>query len=352
MENYRELVGSLKRGVISPVYLFCGEEAYLQDRAVDRVREFFAASTGAVCDLLDGEETAPAEIAARAQTPPLFGGKRLLVVKNPPYLAAAAAGKADGEIKKRSDRGGYSPQEAPLAAYLEEPSPHTCLVFVVRGGVDRRRALCALIEQKGRCFEFKTPGRDVLKKWLDQKAKAQGKVFAPGAKDALLASAGHSMYRLAAELEKLVCYTGERPVIEVLDVGALCPPVPEEGIFRVVDAAGGRDIAKALSGIKNLLAAREPPLKILAMLARQFRLLLVTAEIVLGGGGPPVVAKKLGVQPFVAKKLVLQAKNFDVQTLVRALEDLAGIDLDLKTGRREFYPAVEAFFIKLLGRGR
>ncbi len=352
MENYLELVGSLKRGVISPVYLFYGEETYLSDKAVDRVREFFAASAGAGCDLLDGEEIAPAEVAARAETPPLFGGKRLLIVKNPPYLKAAAAGKGDGESKIKGEAGVLSHQEAPLAAYLEEPSPNTCLVFVVTGAVDKRRALYKLIEQKGRAYEFKTPGQGVLKKWLGQKAAALGKSFAPGAVDALLGAAGLSMYRLVNELEKLACYTGDRAVIQVLDVQAVCPPVLEDDIFRVVDAAGSRDVVKALAGIKNLLAAKEPPLKVLAMLARQFRLLLITGEIILSGGGAQSVAEKLGVQPFMAKKLVMQAKNFDTGVLVRALKDLASIDLDVKTGRREFYPAVESFFTSLFAQGR
>lgn len=341
MNNFIEFLNILKRGVISPVYLFYGEEGYLRDQALARLREFLGqdGEAGFNYDLIEGETASPADIAARAETLPFFAARRLVVVKNPTLFKSV---QKSGEAESKAKAG-----EAPLLKYLQSPPETTCLVFSTGDPVDRRKRLFQAVSKSGRALEFTFLSRGELARWLAQKAGAAGRRFSPGAADVLLDAAGPSLQRLVVELEKLLNYTEGKDVIGVDEVRRLCPPRLEDNIFSIVDAVGGRRCGEALSGIKEMLAAKEPPLKILAMISRQFRLLLQVHDLL--GRGCPVrdLPGRLNLHPYVAQKVAAQCKNFSRPVLIGAVHSLSELDAAVKTGRQEFYPAVELFLLKL-----
>lgn len=89
---------------------------------------------------------------------------------------------------------------------------------------------------------------------------------------------------------------------------------------------------------------------ILAMVARQFRLILQTLELNAGKRSPGEAAAKLGVHPFVAQKLLAQSCNFTREQVVTALQKLLDLDRAVKRGRLEFYPGIEMLLLEM-GRG-
>lgn len=352
MNYFIELLNSLKRGVISPVYLFYGEETYLKDQAVARFKEFYiqGGESDLNVDLIEGETAVPADIVARAETLPFFADKRLVVVKNPTFFKAskrAIEEAAEGVVETKA-----AGKEAPLLDYLKNPLASTCLIFTTGEPVDKRKRLFQAIKKNGRALDFTFLSRGELSRWLAQKAGAGGRKFAAGAGDALLDAAGPSLQKLVMELGKLFNYTAGREVITPEDVRKLCPPKTEENIFAIMDAVGNRRCGEALTGIREMLAAKEPPLKILSMIARQFRLLLQVHDL-LGRGCPPRdIPAKLNIHPFVAQKVLAQCKNFNLTILIGAIEALSEVDVALKTGRQEFYPAAETFLLKLCAGGK
>lgn len=353
MNCFIELVNSLKRGVVSPVYLFYGEETYLQEQAVSRLKQYLVqggeGESDLNCDLIDGETATPACIAARAEMLPFAAKKRLVVVKGPAFFKPAKR-TAGGKPAKEGEKN-LPGKDAPLLDYINNPLSSTCLVFTTSEPVDKRKRLFQAIKKNGRVLEFAFLGRRELAYWLAQRARAAGKRFAAGADAALLDAAGPSMQRLAVELEKIINYTAGKELITRKDVCEICPPVPEENIFAIVDAVGNRRCGEALNGIKELLAAREPPLKILSMISRQFRLLLQVHEL-LGRGCPAgEIISRLKLHPYVYKKIATQSKNFGKARLVNAVMSLSELDLAVKTGRQEFYPAVEMFLLRICTGG-
>jgi DNA polymerase-3 subunit delta len=343
-----ELLNSLKRGVIAPVYLFHGEEAYLREQAVLRFKEYLLEGGNSEFnfDLIEGEQATPAEIAAKAEMPPFIAGKRLVVVRNPTLFKA---GK--GSSGERAGEGGDEPvpkgKEAALLEYLKRPLASTCLIFTTGEPVDKRRRLYQAVKKCGRVVEFTFLNRRELARWLDQRARAAGTKFGAGAKELLLDVAGPSLMHLVAELEKLFCYTAGRELITPEDVRKVCPSRVEENIFAIVDAVGEKNCRKALTGIKDLLAAKEPPLRILAMLSRQFRLLLQVHTLQEQGFPPAEIPARLNIHPYVAQKIGSQCRRFNRPLLISIFESLSELDLAVKTGRQEFYPALEKLLLEL-----
>lgn len=341
MQYYIELVNSLKRGVVAPVYLFYGEETYLRERAVARFRDYFCQDGGAGMnyELLDGETVNPADIVASAETLPFFASKRLVVVKNPQFLSA---GRAAGNAQA-----GAPEKEQPLLNYLERPLTSTCLIFTTGEPVDRRKKLFRLIQKNGRAIEFTLLNKAALVRWLERECARQGKKFAPEAADAFLAAAGPSLQHLVLEWEKLCHYTAGREMITLAEVRRVCAPQAGENIFAIVDAIGNKRYQEALTGIKEMLAAKEPPQRLLSLIARHFRLLLQVRDLIERDCPLRIIAGRLKLHPYYCQKIAAQCRNFDQDLLLRVFHFLSELDAAVKTGRQEFYPALETCLMKI-----
>ena len=69
------------------------------------------------------------------------------------------------------------------------------------------------------------------------------------------------------------------------------------------------------------------------MIVRQFRLLLLAREIAESGGGADQVRQRLRLHPFVAQKVLAQARNFDLPALEAILRHLLELDTGIKSGQ-------------------
>jgi DNA polymerase III delta subunit len=91
----------------------------------------------------------------------------------------------------------------------------------------------------------------------------------------------------------------------------------------------------------------------LAMVARQFRLLILAGE---QAGRPPFqMAQALGVPPGVARALAQHARSWPPGALENVLGRLVDLDRESKTGGPDVEPALEALVAELVApaaRGR
>ena len=343
MQYFIELVKDLKEGRIYPVYLLYGPEGYLRREAVKRIREYLL--PGGSDDFnfitIDGEEKETSEILSLAAMSPLFAGKRLVVVRNARYFSRKKGSPGSPEEELNTPKG----DEVQLIKYLAGPSPDTCIVFDAGETADKRKKIYREISRMGRAIEFSLLRNEDLSAWLDKQARRAGKSLAPGAAAVIIARAGNTLQSLSMEINKLICYVGESRVITQSDVAAVTPPNPEEDIFAVVDAIGERNAARAMAGINRLIMQKHPPPVILGMVARQIRLILRAGEALRSGKTAAQLAPVLGIHPYVAKKMASQQKNFNRRQLVGAVIALHGLDLSVKSGKRDFLPGMEALIL-------
>jgi DNA polymerase-3 subunit delta len=344
MQYYRDLMNDLRLKNIAPVYLFFGEEAYLRERAVQEFRKSLVPPEIAAfnVDVLDGEEVNEDGIISCAHTPPVMVERRLVIVQHTRFFSAlakinAAEKDKDNEVENKKNV---------LLNYLQKPLPSTCLIFNTDQSVDQRRNLFKAVKKNGRAIEFTSLKRQDLHKWLTREAQRAGKKIAPTIVEVLLNRVGQNMFLLKNEMQKLVSFTGDKKVIEESDVRILTVPLIEENIFQVVDAFGQRLISQALKGIKDLLANRQPPPVILAMLVRQFRLILQARQLTSSGCSQAELTKQLNIHPYAARKIIAQSKIFNEQQIIAILERLLEIDLGTKTGKLDFYPAIETLLLE------
>ena len=345
MQYFIDLVNDLKKDIFAPVYLFYGPESYLRREAGRRIRDSFL--SGGPDDFnfttLDADVTSTREILSLALMTPLFSGRRLLIVNN---LKAFARKKNSGDSPgEEADTSGGD--DAAILKYLAAVNPSTCLILDAGETVDKRKRIFKELAKTGKVIEFTLLKTGDLCAWLEKQARLTGKSLAPGVAVEIIARSGNSLQSLSPEISKLISYVGDNRFITLKDVIAATPPSPEEDVFAVVDAIGERSAPRAIAGINRLVARKHPPPAILAMVARQIRLILRAGEALRSGILPGELAPRLGIHPFVAKKMASQQKNFKRDQLVKVLFVLHSLDQAVKSGRQEFLPGMETLILNI-----
>ena len=155
-----------------------------------------------------------------------------------------------------------------------------------------------------------------------------------------MSTTGTDMENLEKELEKLFCYCMGKEEIEVRDIEAICTTQITNKIFEMVEAVAVRNQKKALDYYYDLLALKEPPMRILYLLTRQFKLLLEVKDLAGKRYDKAAIAKTVGLHPFVAGKY-MQKKE-----LRSILEDAVDTEELVKTGRLNDVMSVELFIVK------
>ena len=130
------------------------------------------------------------------------------------------------------------------------------------------------------------------------------------------------------------------------DVDDICTTQITNKIFEMVEAVAEKQQKKALDYYYDLLALKEPPMRILYLLTRQFKLLLEVKELLKKGYDKPQIAKMAGLHPFVAGKYMKQCRTFSKEELRDIMEEAALTEELVKTGRLNDRMSVELFIVK------
>ena len=154
------------------------------------------------------------------------------------------------------------------------------------------------------------------------------------------------MENITKELEKLFSYTMEKTDITKEDVDAICITQIANHIFDMVNAVAEKQQKKALDLYYELLALKEPPMRILFLMTRQYRMLFQVKHLANKGYSKKEIASKTGLHPFAVGKYMDQAKYFKTSELRMVMEYSADIEQRVKTGLLTDNLAVELFIIK------
>ncbi|MBW2700954.1 MAG: DNA polymerase III subunit delta [Deltaproteobacteria bacterium] len=325
----RKLAQSLKKGNPASLYLIAGEEGALVDRALDILSSKILSGKGSddfSYSRFDGRTASATEIEAAARTASLFGGHRLVILREAHLLRAA-------EQKK-------------LLVYLKKPVPTTTLVLVVRGaGPSSRgprqakaskaaRAFQKAVEKGGgQVVDCPRPRARDLPKLAEQLLGDQGCSADRDGLYALVEAVGEDLGALMQAVDKLALFKGGEGRIDSKDVREVVADTRSESVFDLTDAAAEGDLTRALGVLRRMLRDGEAPLPILGHLTRHFRNLATVQALARRGRSADDIRAALGLHPYVVKKCTQQSRRFGSGRLAAAIESLAKADQGLKGGR-------------------
>ncbi len=321
----KSIDADIKAGSFQPVYLLYGEESYLKKQYGQKLRRALAGADDTMnVSFYEGKNINPGEIIDLAETLPFFAERRLIMLEN------------SGVFKSSSDE---------LADYMKHVAETTCFVFVEEE-VDKRGKMFKAAKNVGRVVEFPRQTEEVLIRWILARLGREQKKITRQVLQLFLEKTGNDMEYIDKELEKLFCYTLGREVISAEDVDAVCVAQTTGRIFEMVDQIAGKQQKQALELYYDLLALKEPPMRILFLIARQFQILLQVKDLKRQGYDNKQIAAKAKIPEFAVRKNFTQAGRFTFGQLREAVEDCVQAEEDVKTGNLNDRLAVELLIVK------
>ena len=324
----QKLNQDIKERTFERVYCLFGEEEYLKRSYKNRLIQAISGDDTMNVNRFVEKEAGIIAIIDAAETMPFFADYRLVIVEN------------SGLFKREADQ---------LVEYLDRV-PDTTIIIFAENQMDKRSRLYKKISTVGYAAEMGRQSEKELQMWILCFLKQENKQISTRAMELFLEMAGDDMENIRMELEKLISYVGERPGIMPEDVLAICTPQVSGQIFDMIGAVAARRQQEALRLYYDLLTMKEPPMRILFLIARQFNQLLQVKEAAAKSRDKAVIAKACGLTPYVVGKMISLSGNFSREVLLSYLQLCVQTEEDVKSGRLTDRLAVELLIIQFSQR--
>ncbi len=285
--TYSELNKKLEKNEISAVYIFAGDQTFLMDQALEKLKKkVLGGSADFNFSLFHGDSSPSNEIINCAKTYPMLSTMRMVVVKNADKLPA-------NEILS-------------LESYLLSPTPSTCLVLILQ----EEKKLSLQNKKNVVLVRFVLDTKD-LGKTIKEEARKHGYEITKDAADMLVSLVGDNLLTINAELQKLAISAGTRKQIESQDVQQLTEKVQFEDVFQLINAISEKNKKKALKLLLELESKNEDPLSILNKISWRFRLIWRAKELIDNMIPEKTILKELRISPGALYYIKREANNFN-----------------------------------------
>ena len=324
MVSVENLEKDLKAGKLNSIYLLYGEELFLLENSLKRIKNIFGECIKGI-NYINIDETNYTELIQDIETPAFGYEKKLIIARNTGLL------KKDGKRKNVE----LEKSREKLIEYLNKNidmiKESVVLVFVEENA-DNKKELYKVIDKNGVVcnFEYQKPIQ------LEKRIKVICNGYEVKIDDSTLRyfieCCGTNMQDLINEIRKLIEYAGKGGKILKEDIDELSIKKIESVIFDLTDSLGKKDTAKALQVLKNLIYAKEPLQKILITLYNHFKKIYFTK---LALKYEKDIISSLDLKPnqtFLVNKYKQQAGYFTEYELKQILQKLRDLDYEYKNG--------------------
>ena len=286
--GYEQLLNDLRQKTPGRLYVLCGEEAYLREFYLDKLRKLL---TDSFTEAFNYHRMNADTLTAHA----LQG-----CVDAIPFMSAHSMVQLDDV-----DLFALPEDERNAVAEILAGLPDYCTVVLVydtvRFSPDRRKKKLAEALARACVAELNRPTDRELSSFLTKQLGRRGKSISPALCQYLIRLTGGSMTLLLSELEKLASYSTD-PEITKEDIDAVVEPVLEAGIFDLTDAVAAGRFDTALVKLETLLQLQQEPHAILGALSSQLRRVLAAKRVLAAGKTRSDLMQLLGVKDYPARK--------------------------------------------------
>lgn len=315
--GYQKMKKDLAAGTPGQLYIFHGEETYLRDHYLGRLRDQLLSGGMGAFNLheLSAKEMSPHALEEAVDCLPMMAQRTLIQV-------------VDFDLFKAGEKD----REAYIRILSQLPS-YCCLVFIydlIPYKGDARTKLAAAIKTNGTVVNFVRQDQGDLVDWVRRRFRALGKEIDSRLALDLIFLCGDLMHNLIGEIEKIAAYA-KGPHITRDDVEAVATPQLDAVVFRMTDAIGEGNFDRAMSVLGELYQMQEPPIKIMWSLGRQMRQLYSARLALEQGKTAGYVAELWNLKPYPADKLLRSAKRFSLPWCRNAVIRCGQVDLDMKS---------------------
>lgn len=309
------------------IYILYGLEKILINREIDKIINQSNLNSDSITKY-DLEDTDLNLILDDAETYSFFDDKKMIIV----YNAYIFTGKKGPE--QNTDR---------LERYLNDPNPNTVLVFnIIADKLDERKKIVKLTKKIGIIKQLIVKDISLFVKTLFEPYEINSQNI-----ELLIKRVGNNSDILNNEISKIKIYKNNDKKITTNDIIALTTQIIDTDIFKFIDNIILNNKSLAFETYNELIKIGEEPIKIIVMLANQFRLMYQVKGLTRKGYSEKDIAKILDIHPYRVKLALGKSKNFSDNKLLSVLNQLADLDKQIKKGEIDKYLGLELFILNI-----
>ena len=250
--SFLTLKQQIKAGNIGNLYLFFGEETFVKDMYLEKLKSFVP--DGGFGDFnyifLDGKDAESEKVDDALNSFPMMAEKKLIVVKN------------SGIFKKATEEVKEFWQER-----LSDIPDYVMLIFDEQEA-DKRSALYKAVTKNGLCVEFSYMKDYEVAGWVAREVQKAGKKISKDAADYLVAMCDPGISNVKNELMKLIDFSGEE--IYKTDIDKAVSKPLSVAVFDITDALMEKNGDKVVSTVLKMRDNNESAFTILYLLHSAF----------------------------------------------------------------------------------
>ena len=305
----------------SMVYLLYGINEFAIQKEIEKITKDFDKMNISKYDLAEDDIK---DVINDAETFSMFADKKVVIAENATIFTSSGSGDLET-----------------LENYLAHINTSTILIFTINEEkIDERKKITKKIKKDYKLISFnqnETPNSLV-------KSLLNGYNIASSNINLLIDRVGTNSLILENEVNKIKLYKDDKTITKE-DILNLTTKRPEIDIFKLIDDIVMKNKDEALEIYNEMLKVNEEPLKIVILLASQFRLMYQAKELAKKGYSEKNISELLKVHPYRVKLALQKGKKYKDETLLNYLNTLADIDIAIKTGKTDKNLALELFLL-------
>lgn len=314
----KQAIEAINQGKIAPLYLLKGSDVHLQNQVISALRKAIVQDElGEIrYDLIDQPLS---EVMLEAETVSFFADHKLLIIEHPTFLTGEKA-----NVEHQVDE---------LLTYIDQPTSGTTLVFLIPDKMDERKKIAKALKKAGVVIDLTLSEKEV-RRYIQTKLKEEGQSIQPQALDYLLDLTQYDLTSAMQELQKIKLYTLDQPgpiTYELVD--ELVSKSLEQSLFTMTDYVLNQEAGKAIAFYHDLLLQGEDTIKIIYILAMQFRLLLQVKILQQRGYQQKEMASLLKIHPYRVKLALQHVRHLSLKQLGSIYDQFVEADYALKTSQ-------------------
>ncbi len=325
----KEIEKDIEKGNIQPVYILSLGDPLLIEGFINVIKKkiFAEASLDLNFQAFDASKIEWRDILLQLSSIPFLSERRLIVVKD--------IEKFSNTDKKR------------FIDYLQSPVPSSCLIATYAPKAKIKIPFNKLNKRVVHIKEGPLKEKELIN-ILQAYAKKKGKILKTGNAKKIVRIVGEELSFLIRELEKIILFMGEKNEISGANIEEMLISFREHNVFNLTRAIRERKIQEAIVLLKRLRDLNEAPLKIINLLAREFRLLLVAKD--LSNDDPGELLSHMKVPAFAWRDTKKNARLFELSEIKDALSLLRTLEVDSKSISIDLWPRIESFIMGLYSK--
>jgi len=309
-------------------YLLYGTERFLIDKEIKNIINKYKIEDINISKY-DLEFNTIKEILDDANTVSLFSSNKLIIVENS-FIFSRTTKKIDNiEL---------------IEEYLKQKNEDIIIIFInPNEKLDSVKKIVKIIKEKGKIAEFNALKNinSTVKTMFDDYKLENGNV------ELLINRVGNNLDLLYQEIEKLKIYKIDDKIINKEDIINLTTEIIDIDIFKFVDDIINKNKKEAIKTYKELLKLNEEPIKIIVLIASKFRLMYQSSVLAKKGYTEDQISEILGVHKYPVHLAIIAGYKYNPKILLKYLNDLADLDIGIKTGEKDKELALELFILGL-----